>query len=194
MARSRRQLWAKFVEGRCKASDVAHPMLPKQAYDGYVLGIDPSVRGTGLALLHAQKGKVALLQSHTLRMAPKLSFAECLGTIFKAVHDLLAAYPIGHTAIEGTIYVQNNQTAHKLGAAKGAAIAAAYMKGWSIFEYPPSRIKQAVSGSGRASKEQILRLIHQHLQLSELNSYDEADAIAAGLCHIWTHREGLKLD
>ena len=190
MGRSCRKQWAEYV-GSLNKKTVPHLVLPKaQPYEGYVLGVDPSVRGTGIALLCAEKGSVRLVQSHTLRMGPQHSFAHCLGTIFQAVFDLLAEYPAGHTALENTIYVQNFQTIHKIGAAKGAAIAAAHLRGWGVFEYAPTRIKQAVSGSGRASKEQVLRLIQQHLNLASDHSYDEADAIAAGLCHIWTHRLG----
>lgn len=188
MGGSSRKQWAEYVGSLKKKPASLVPVAPKVPYEGYVLGVDPSVRGTGLALLIAERGGVRLIQSHTLKVGAQHSFAECLGTIFQAVSDLLANYPIGHAAFENTIYVQNVQTAHKLGAAKGAAIAAAHLKGWEVFEYAPARIKQAVSGSGRASKEQILRFIHQHLKITTTTSYDETDAIAAALCHIWTYR------
>lgn len=188
MGGSSRKQWAEYVTSLTKKPNLKAPSAPLKPYEGYVLGVDPSVRGTGLALLLAEKGSVQLIQSHTLKMSPKNSFAECLGMIHQAVSDVLSSYPIGHAAFENTIYVQNVQTAHKLGAAKGAAIAAANLKGWEVFEYAPARIKQAVSGSGRASKEQILRFIHQHLKTVATHSYDETDAIAAALCHIWTYK------
>ncbi|MEK9983194.1 MAG: crossover junction endodeoxyribonuclease RuvC, partial [Opitutae bacterium] len=96
---------------------------------------------------------------------------------------------IRHVAIEDTIYVQNFQTAQAMGASRGAAIAAAAMRDIPVFEYAPLRIKQAVVGNGRASKEQVARTVRALLANHELLDYDEADATAAALCHAMTWRD-----
>ncbi|MDG2170249.1 MAG: crossover junction endodeoxyribonuclease RuvC, partial [Opitutales bacterium] len=83
-------------------------------------------------------------------------------------------------------YVQNFQTAQILGAACGAAIAAAAVLEKPVFEYPPLRIKQAVVGYGRASKQQVAQTVKQMLVLEEALAFDEADAAGVALCHAFT--------
>lgn len=153
------------------------------------MGIDPSLRGTGLALICFQAGKAPkLLHSRTLRLSPRLSMAECLGEIAKAVSACLEMASVDCLAIEQTIYVQNFQTAQIMGAARGAAIAPAAMRGIPVFEYAPLRIKQAVVGFGRASKEQVMAMMKGYLEMSEMLASDEADAAAAALCHAVSYR------
>jgi crossover junction endodeoxyribonuclease RuvC len=76
-----------------------------------------------------------------------------------------------------------------MGAARGAAIAAAAMQDIPVFEYAPLRIKQAVVGFGRASKEQVAKTVRAHLNSTELLDFDEADATAVALCHAMTWRD-----
>jgi crossover junction endodeoxyribonuclease RuvC len=181
-----RALWAdKIIKGLNTTPD-APVRGSRPAYVGYVLGIDPSLRGTGLAVLEfapTQHDAPKLCASRTLRLGPKLSMAECLGEIYKAVADLIEDWPVRHTALEQTIYVQNFQTAQILGAARGAAIAAASVLGKPVFEYPPLRVKQAVVGFGRASKEQVAGMMRSLLRLADSLSFDESDAAAVALCH-----------
>jgi len=113
--------------------------------------------------------------------------AFALGEIHRAVAEFIAgASGIRHVALEQTIYVQNFQTAQILGAARGAAIAAAALQGLPVFEYPPLRVKQAVAGSGRASKEQLARTVMAHLGHSRALAFDEADAAGVALCHAFS--------
>ncbi len=89
-------------------------------------------------------------------------------------------------ALEQTIFVQNIKTALILGAARGAAIAAAATLNKPVFEYPPLRIKQAVVGYGRASKHQVTHMVKQMLDLGDALAFDEADAAGVALCHAYT--------
>jgi crossover junction endodeoxyribonuclease RuvC len=84
--------------------------------------------------------------------------------------------------------VQNFQTAQILGAARGAAVAAAALREKPIFEYPPLRVKQAVVGLGRASKEQMARTVMAILGHGRTLAPDEADAAGVALCHAFTWR------
>jgi crossover junction endodeoxyribonuclease RuvC len=115
--------------------------------------------------------------------------AVALASIHRAVAEFIdGASGIRHVALEQTIYVQNFQTAQILGAARGAAIAAAALQGLPVFEYPPLRVKQAVSGSGRASKEQVARAVRSLLGHGRDLAADEADAAGVALCHAFTWR------
>ena len=84
--------------------------------------------------------------------------------------------------------MQNFQTAQILGAARGAAIAAAALRGLPVFEYPPLRVKQAVAGTGRASKEQLARTVMSLLGHARALAFDEADAAGVALCHAFSWR------
>jgi crossover junction endodeoxyribonuclease RuvC len=197
-----RQMWAAKLDGRAVPARVAMPgnatdsavlsvqVQPRTPFSGLVLGIDPSLRGTGLALLEfAPKRPPLLLRCHTVRVATTRSMADALGEIHRAVAEFIDGADVRHVALEQTIYVQNFQTAQILGAARGAAIAAAALRQRPVFEYPPLRVKQAVVGAGRASKEQMARTVMALLGHGRTLALDEADAAGVALCHAFTWRE-----
>jgi len=197
-----RQMWAAKLAGRSVPAAVALPasasrgaaqsvaFRPRVAFVGLVLGIDPSLRGTGLALIEFATGRQpVLLRCHTVHVAPKHSMAVALGEIHRAVSDFMDGTAVRHVALEQTIFVQNFQTAQILGAARGAAIAAVALRDRPVFEYPPLRVKQAVVGAGRASKEQMARSVMALLGHGRTLAPDEADAAGVALCHAFTWRE-----
>jgi crossover junction endodeoxyribonuclease RuvC len=196
-----RQMWQAKLEGRplppptplshtaAGAAAVPAALAPRRAFVGTVLGVDPSLRGSGLALLEFVAGRPpVLLRCHTVRVPVRQSMAFALGEIHRAVADFLRGSEVRHVALEQTIFVQNFQTAQILGAARGAAIAAAALAGKEVFEYPPLRVKQAVVGAGRASKEQMARTVMALLGHGRPLAFDEADAAGVALCHAFTWR------
>jgi len=157
---------------------------------GIVLGIDPSLRGTGLAVIESLgDGSLRYIDSLTVKNHPKLSMPECLARILKETLAMIDRNSPDCVAIEQSVYVQNFRTAMILGSARGAAIAAAASKKLNVFEYPPLRIKQAVIGYGRASKEQIARSVAGIVAGAAVLPSDEADAAGAAIAHIFTHKE-----
>lgn len=191
MARaSVRQLWKSHLAGKLAPREWPEPAgLQRTAFAGRVLGIDPSLRGTGLALLEFAPGRApVLLRCQTVKVTPRHSMAYCLAEIHRAVAVYVADFTPRHVALEQTIFVQNFQTAQILGAARGAAIAAAALQGHEIFEYAPLRVKQAVVGAGRASKEQMARTVMAMLGHGRALAFDEADAAGVALCHAFTWR------
>ncbi len=197
-----RQMWAAKLAGRPVPTAVAVPRAAAAAahesggvrarvpFSGLVLGIDPSLRGTGLALVEFTRGRTpVLLRCQTVRVAARVPMAAALAEIHRAITGFLESGEIRHVALEQTIYVQNFQTAQILGAARGAAIAAVALRERPVFEYPPLRVKQAVVGAGRASKEQMARTVMALLGHGRVLAPDEADAAGVALCHAFTWRE-----
>ncbi|MCC5841753.1 MAG: crossover junction endodeoxyribonuclease RuvC [Opitutales bacterium] len=188
-----RALWAAKLAGKGGQSPLASPVSPlrRRPYEGVVLGIDPSLRAGGLAVLLFARGVPELLDRRTVRSPATFSAVQCLGRLASAVTELLDKFPVRHVAVEETIYVQNFRTAQILGAARGAAIAPAAMRALPVFEYAPLRVKQAVAGFGRASKEQVAAQMRGLLRLTETLGFDEADAAAVAYCHAFTFRDTL---
>ncbi|MFW6355058.1 MAG: crossover junction endodeoxyribonuclease RuvC [Verrucomicrobiota bacterium] len=193
MARqSSRRLWAAKLDGKGLPAALATPLMTAAVRPhGLLLGIDPSLRGCGFAVVDAGRGgRLRLVASRTLKLSTKLSMVQCLGAIARATSEMLDAHVVTHVAVEETIYVQNFRTAQILGAARGAAIGAAAARDLPVAEYPPLRIKQAVAGFGRASKEQVAKQMQALLGLPEALSFDESDAAAVAVCHAYTWRGG----
>lgn len=199
-----RQMWAAKLAGGALPAPKAGPTLTSAAssgtqavfslqrtpFAGAVLGIDPSLRGTGLALIEFSPSRQpVLLRCRTLKIPASRPMSYALGEIHRAVATFLSDFKVRHVALEQTIYVQNFQTAQILGAARGAAISAAALAGMDIFEYAPLRVKQAVTGAGRASKEQMARTVMSMLGHGAVLASDEADAAGVALCHAFTWRE-----
>lgn len=175
---------------RSPRADAAGAIRLAPPFSGMVLGIDPSLRGTGLAVVRFHPGsQPRLLYWCTVKVPASRTMAHALAQIHRAVGECLERRSdIVHVALEQTIYVQNFQTAQILGAARGAAISAAAIRERPVFEYPPMRVKLAVAGSGRASKEQLARTVRMHLGHQESLGLDESDAAGVALCHGFTWR------
>ena len=189
--KSTRKLWkAHIASGAGKSTKRSQSeMTLGKPFRGRILGIDPSLRGSGFAVLdYGDDGSARILEAVTLKLKPKLSMPECLGAISSQTSALLHKHIIDHVAVEQTIYVQNFQTAQILGAARGAAIGTVAMRGLPVYEYAPLRIKQSVVGKGRASKEQVARTICSITGTNLESRFDEADAAAVALCHAFSWR------
>ncbi|MDG0964476.1 MAG: crossover junction endodeoxyribonuclease RuvC [Opitutales bacterium] len=192
MSKSSRKLWADHLAGRSTRSTQVDTktLLRKTPFKGRILGVDPSLRGTGLAVLECEGGNYKLLHSETLVLKPKIDSITCLGMIHQAVSRLLDLWKPYHLSCEATIYVQNFKTAQIMGAARGAALSASAIRDIPVFEYAPLRVKQAVVGFGRASKEQMSQTLAQMLHLPKPLPYDQSDALGLALCHALTWHPG----
>ena len=155
-----------------------------------VLAVDPSLRGTGYAVLErapgaGPRGATALraLTWGVVRNAPALLQSGCLVAIHEKIQALITEFSPTVAAFEAVIYVQSYKTAIVLGCARGSAMLAVAGRGLPIFEYAPRRVKQAVVGRGGADKEQVAFMVRALLGLTETPVADAADALAVGLTH-----------
>ena len=188
MSKSSRKMWARHLAGQSTGPKSADPRarLSKTPYEGRILGIDPSLRGSGFAILECRGRSHKVLHSETLKLKPKVSSIECLGRIHQSVAHLVDLWKPRHVSCEETIYVQNFKTAQIMGSARGAALSAVALREVPVFEYAPLRVQQAVVGFGRASKEQVANTLAQMLSLPEVLPFDQSDALGLALCHALT--------
>src|SRR5256886_13416691 len=149
-----------------------------------VLSIDASLRNTGVAIIDADHGKARALYYGVIHNAKTLRSSSCLVAIRDRLGELIHTHEPDCCALESVIYVQSYKTAILLGAARGAAILAAAERGLPVFEYAPTRIKQATVGRGNADKNQMAFMIRALLGLTKTPGPDEADALAIGLTHL----------
>ncbi|MDR2769296.1 MAG: crossover junction endodeoxyribonuclease RuvC [Puniceicoccales bacterium] len=188
MSARRRNLWTSKILGLSKkVSRQGSARVDFYAFQGFILGIDPSLRSTGFAVIEiCDQKKINLHASSTLKLSPQLDFVACLGELFKTTQHLLQSYPVRTVSMEQTIYVQNSKVAQILGSCRGACLAAVALSNIETKEYTPLRIKKSITGMGRATKEQVAKMVYQLLQLPHILPPDESDATAAALCHFFS--------
>ena len=149
-----------------------------------VLAIDPSLRGTGFAILEGEGNKIRAVTYGVVKNAPALLPSGCLVAIHERIVEVIREHRPECAAFEGIIYVQSHRVAITMGAARGAALLAAASHGLPIYEYAPRRVKQSVVGRGGADKGQVGFMVRALLGLTETPTADAADALAIGLTHL----------
>ena len=151
-----------------------------------ILGIAPGTNILGYAVLEIEKNKPFIVISGKLMMNKIADPYEKLQKILEKISILIDEFQTNEMSIEAPFYGKNVQSMLKLGRAQGVAIAAAMNKNVKVFEYSPRKIKQAITGNGNASKEQIALMLKSILNIAKLpETFDETDAIAAALCHFY---------
>src|SRR6266513_4634357 len=149
-----------------------------------VLAIDASLRNTGVEIIDAANGKARALYFGVIHNPNTVRSSSCLVSIRDRLAELIHEHEPDCCALEAVIYVQSYKTAIILGAARGAAILAAAERGLPVFEYAPTRIKQATVGRGAAGKNQVAVMVRALLGLTETPNADSADALAIALTHL----------
>ena len=166
---------------------VASPVIaPLQAAVGaqlVILGIDPSLRGTGFGIIQTANPNPHTLTHGTISCQQTWERSRCLARISEAVRAEIRKYRPTVCVIESIFYAQNLQTAMIMGEARGAALAAVAENGIDIFEIAPRKVKQAVAGYGAAQKSAVAKMVQRLLNLSEPPAPDAADALALALTH-----------
>lgn len=107
-----------------------------------------------------------------------------LSHIFERTLYLVDQYKPDETALEAPFFGKNVQSMLKLGRAQGVAMAASLYRNVPIFEYAPLRIKQAITGNGSASKDQVAYFLKQMFNIEIMpNDLDATDGLATAVCH-----------
>ena len=152
---------------------------------GRILGIDPGSRLTGYGVVDMLGGKSIYVASGCIRTT-HADYPGRLGEIYEGIAALIHEHAPDAVAIEQIFMARNANSALKLGQARGAALAAVVMGGLPVAEYAARRVKQAVTGTGAATKVQVQHMVCRLLQLKRQPSADAADALAIAICHINT--------
>jgi crossover junction endodeoxyribonuclease RuvC len=153
-----------------------------------VLGIDPGLSAMGWGLLEKQGSRLRVLDSGTIKTTPSTPFVQRLRQLRDEIAEVIAQWQPDAVAMEKPIYCQNMKTALLLGQAGGMAMLAAAEAGLEVTEFTPLEVKKAITGSGRAGKDQVLRMVRALLALDKAPSDDHvSDALGCAICY--AHRE-----
>lgn len=146
-----------------------------------VLGVDPSLRGTGYGVIElGSPGPVGLAHG-TIRCPPAWERSRCLGHIAATLREVIRVHRPDVCAVEGLFHARNLRTALIMGEARGAALAAVAEAGLGVFELAPRKVKLAIVGFGGAQKLAVAKMVQRMLALADLPAADAADALAIAL-------------
>ncbi|MHB1001031.1 MAG: crossover junction endodeoxyribonuclease RuvC [Armatimonadota bacterium] len=151
-----------------------------------ILGVDPGLNITGYGLIDIVNGEASLLEGGVIRISAKLPLEQRLATIFYGIQELIKEFEPESLALEEVYtHYDRPRVAVMMGHARGVICLAGAVNQVPIFSYSPTHIKSSLTGNGRASKEQISRMVMMRLRLTVVpEPLDVTDALAAALCHM----------
>ena len=149
-----------------------------------VIGIDPGTATCGYGIVQEGGGRLTAIDHGAWRTLARERPELRLRRIHDGVADLIARHRPDAVALEESYVGVDARTALSVGQARGAVLVASAVAGVACAEYPPSRVKQAVCGYGRAEKAQVQRMVMAILGLREPPvNHHASDALAVAICH-----------
>jgi crossover junction endodeoxyribonuclease RuvC len=152
-----------------------------------VLGVDPGLTRCGLGVVEGRPGRPpTLVAVGVIRTPADLDVAERLVRIESGLEQWITEHRPDSVAVERVFAQHNVRTVMGTAQASGVAMVVAARRGLPVALHTPSEVKAAVTGSGRAGKEQVTTMVTRILKLDERPSpADAADALALAICQVW---------
>ncbi|MEX0869971.1 MAG: crossover junction endodeoxyribonuclease RuvC [Candidatus Spechtbacterales bacterium] len=148
-----------------------------------ILGIDPGTARMGYGLIDHNNNKTRCIQYGVITTSPELDDASRLGLIHKELTNIITKNNPDLVAVEDIFYFKNQKTVVQVSQARGVALALASLHKKEYFSFTPLQIKQAVTGYGRADKNQVQEMVRILLGFAEKPEPDDAaDALAVAIC------------
>lgn len=170
----------------CKTSGQTSPtprQLGGEVPSLQILGLDPGSRHTGYGLVDSKGSRVTLLDQGAFSPPAKAPLAQRLAFLAEKLAKILDRHQPSIVALESPFHGINSRSLIVLAQARGALIAEIGKRDLEIFEFSPSEVKVAVTGNGRAGKDQVARMVNILLGVSGRNwSSDVFDALAIAIC------------
>jgi crossover junction endodeoxyribonuclease RuvC len=155
-----------------------------------ILGLDPGTATVGYGLIEIEDGQPSLVTYGVLSTSPEDGdTSRRLQMIYEELNGLIEQYKPNLAAVEELFFGRNITTAVRVGQARGVLLLALANAGIPVAEYSPPKIKEAVSGYGKASKQQVQFMVQNILDLDEIPRPDDAaDGLAVALTHFQYYR------
>jgi crossover junction endodeoxyribonuclease RuvC len=148
-----------------------------------ILGLDPGSRVCGYGVIDEAGGELRYVECGVLTAREGRPMEERLGEIACGLREVVGELAPAFVAIEDVFVHQNARSALALAQARGMALAVCGIAGLRVASYPPAMVKQAVTGSGAATKEQITRMVQVLIGLRRAPRADASDALAVAITH-----------
>ena len=149
-----------------------------------ILGIDPGSRKTGFGIVETDGKGAHYVTSGVIKLPVNEPLGARLKVLAESLNQIISEYHPTLAVIEQVFMAKSADSALKLGQARGAAMVVCALADLEVQEYATRQIKQAVVGTGGASKAQVQHMITRLLKLPSTPQEDASDALAAALCHI----------
>jgi len=151
-----------------------------------VVGIDPGTAVTGYGVVRGGEGsRLAVGDYGCIRTEPDWPLHRRVQVIYRGILQIIKQAKPDAVAVEELFFNKNSKSAMAVGYSRGMALLASAEAGCPVFEYPPAVVKRAVTGQGRATKEQVQYMVRHLLGLPQPPSPDDvADALAVAICHL----------
>ncbi len=154
-----------------------------------ILGIDPGIGRCGWGIIEFQSSKLKVVKFGCIETSSKKEVPERLKEIHNIISNLIKVYKPDSLSIEELFFNTNAKTAFVVGQARGVILLAASQSKLNIAIYTPLQVKMALTGYGRAEKEQIGKMVKTLLNLKEIPKPDDtADALAVALAHAFSSK------
>ncbi len=158
-----------------------------------ILGIDPGFQVTGFGVMKKEKNSIYLLDHGDLKMSSSKSLSMRVGIFFNFFTEKIATWQVSDLALETPFLGKNAQNFLKLGYLRGILYLLADKHTLALHEFSPTQVKQAVTGFGGASKDQVARVVLQLFpRLTMPEKLDVTDALAVTLCGLWQNKRLLQ--
>jgi crossover junction endodeoxyribonuclease RuvC len=149
-----------------------------------VLGVDPGLARTGVAIVEGTPGHLVLIHAACIETVPQTSEAARLALLFDLVVEACRSLRPEVAAVEELFFSTNRRTAMRVSEARGVVLCALAREGMAVAEYTPTQVKEAVCGYGAARKPQVARMVANLLGVPDIPGHDDvADACAVAVCH-----------
>lgn len=152
-----------------------------------ILGVDPGLTRCGVGVIDvSQTRQLSLVHTGVIETSSSLDLPERLSALFTSLNHLIDEYQPNHIAIERVFSQHNVRSAMATAQASGIAMLIAQQRSLPVHMYTPTEVKAAISGSGRANKDQVTSMVTKILRLTVApKPADAADALALAMCHAW---------
>jgi crossover junction endodeoxyribonuclease RuvC len=149
-----------------------------------VVGIDPGTAITGYGLVRYAGGELEPVAYGTITTPANSPLPKRLQQLHQELEDLIRTHHPNQAAVEELFFARNARTALSVGHARGVILLALAEAGLSVHGYTPLQVKRAITGYGRATKEQMQQMVRLLLGLESTPQPDDvADALAVAICH-----------
>ena len=151
-----------------------------------IAGVDPGSRVTGYGIIRVEGNRFHCLEYggiNAVTRGDKTELKDRLNRVFDSLCALFEKYSPDYLVVENVFYARNARSSLVLGHVRGVILLAAARAALPVVEYTPLEVKRAITGYGRADKDQVQAMVRRLLGLDQLpQPHDAADALALALC------------